>query len=66
MIKKYILYLPVIGFNMARLRSILAANIKFHRKSLGLTQEKLAEMVNTAPTYIAMMLKRKGVPRHLK
>ena len=40
---------------MVHLRSILASNIKARRKSLGLTQEKLAEMVNTAPTYIAMI-----------
>jgi len=40
---------------MVHLRSILAANIKARRKFLGLTQEKLAEMINTAPTYIAMI-----------
>ena len=40
---------------MVHLKSVLASNIKAHRKSLGLTQEKLAEMVNTAPTYIAMI-----------
>ena len=40
---------------MVHLRSVLASNIKARRKSLGLTQEKLAEMINTAPTYIAMI-----------
>jgi len=40
---------------MVKLRSILASNIKVRRKSLGLTQEKLAEMIDTAPTYIAMI-----------
>jgi transcriptional regulator with XRE-family HTH domain len=40
---------------MAHLKSILASNIKARRKSLGLTQERLAEKVDTAPTYIAMI-----------
>jgi len=47
---------------MVHLKSILAANIKVYRKSLGLTQEKLAEMVNTAPTYIAMIEAEKRTP----
>jgi len=40
---------------MVKLRHILASNIKVRRKFLGLTQEKLAEMIDTAPTYIAMI-----------
>jgi len=40
---------------MVHLKSVLAANLKTRRKSLNLTQEKLAELVNTAPTYIAMI-----------
>ncbi|MDR1230804.1 MAG: helix-turn-helix domain-containing protein [Spirochaetaceae bacterium] len=40
---------------MVQLKSVLAANIKAHRKSRNLTQESLAEMVDTAPTYIAMI-----------
>ena len=40
---------------MIHLKSVLALNIKIHRKNLGLTQEKLAELVNTAPSYIAMI-----------
>ena len=47
---------------MVYLKSILAANIKIYRKSLGLTQEKLAEMVNTAPTYIAMIEAERRTP----
>ena len=40
---------------MVHLKSVLASNIKVRRKELGLTQEKLAELVSTAPTYIAMI-----------
>jgi transcriptional regulator with XRE-family HTH domain len=40
---------------MTHLKSVLAINIKAHRKALGLTQEKLAEKVNTATTYINMI-----------
>jgi transcriptional regulator with XRE-family HTH domain len=47
---------------MVHLKSILASNIKAHRKSLGLTQDKLAEIVNTAPTYIAMIEAERRTP----
>lgn len=47
---------------MKRLKSVLAANMKARRKELGLTQEKLAEQVNTAPTYIAMIEAKKRTP----
>jgi transcriptional regulator with XRE-family HTH domain len=40
---------------MTSLRHILALNIKERRSFLGLSQVKLAEKVNTAPTYIAMI-----------
>jgi len=40
---------------MTKLRHILAQNIKKKRNSLGLSQAKLAEKVNTATTYIAMI-----------
>ena len=40
---------------MAHLKTVLASNIKIRRKSQGLTQENLAEQVNTASTYIAMI-----------
>jgi transcriptional regulator with XRE-family HTH domain len=38
---------------MIHLKSVLASNIKARRKDLGLTQESLAEKVDTASTYIA-------------
>jgi len=47
---------------MAHLKSILASNIKIRRKKQGLTQENLAEMVNTASTYIAMIESGKRTP----
>jgi len=47
---------------MARLKSILAHNIKTRRKSLGLTQEIMAEKINTASTYIAMIESERRTP----
>jgi len=47
---------------MTNLRHILALNIKKRRGSLGFSQVKLAEMVNTAPTYIAMIELEKRSP----
>jgi len=47
---------------MVNLKSVLAANMKIRRKFLGLTQEKLAEMVSTSPTYIAMIEAEKRTP----
>ena len=47
---------------MAQLKSILASNVKIRRKAQGLTQENLAEMVNTASTYIAMIESGKRTP----
>jgi transcriptional regulator with XRE-family HTH domain len=47
---------------MTHLKSVLAFNVKAHRKALGLTQEKLAEEVNTAPTYIAMIESGRRTP----
>jgi transcriptional regulator with XRE-family HTH domain len=47
---------------MIRLKSVLANNIKANRKSLGLTQEALAEKVNTASTYIAMIESERRTP----
>jgi transcriptional regulator with XRE-family HTH domain len=40
---------------MIHLKSVLASNIKARRKDMGMTQESLAEKVNTASTYIAMI-----------
>jgi len=47
---------------MARLKSVLAHNIKSRRKSLGLTQEALAEKTDTASTYIAMIESERRTP----
>ena len=47
---------------MVRLKSVLAHNIKTLRKSLGLTQEALAEEVETVSTYIAMIESEKRTP----
>ena len=47
---------------MTSLRRILAMNIKERRHSLGISQVKLAEKINTAPTYIAMIELEKRSP----
>jgi transcriptional regulator with XRE-family HTH domain len=47
---------------MIHLNAVLAANIKARRKSQGLTQESLAEKVNTATTYIAMIESGRRTP----
>jgi transcriptional regulator with XRE-family HTH domain len=40
---------------MVHLKVVLASNIRARRKDMGMTQESLAEKVNTASTYIAMI-----------
>jgi len=40
---------------MTDLRSVLASNMKLYRKSLGLTQAKLAEMADIADNYVAQI-----------
>jgi len=47
---------------MTNLRKVLAVNMKKRRYVLGLTQAKLAEKANTAPTYIAMIEIEKKFP----
>jgi len=47
---------------MTNLRHILALNMKKKRSTLGLSQAKLAEKINTAPTYIAMIELEKKFP----
>ena len=47
---------------MISLKSVLSHNIKTCRKSLGLTQEALAEKVGTASTYIAMIESERRTP----
>jgi len=47
---------------MTDLRKVLASNMKQYRKSLGLSQAKLAEMANTADNYIALIETGKRFP----
>ena len=47
---------------MIHLKSVLASNIRAIRKSQGLTQENLAEKVDTASTYIAMIESGRRTP----
>ena len=47
---------------MTNLRQVLSSTMKKQRRKLGLTQAKLAEMIDTAPTYIAMIELEKKWP----
>jgi transcriptional regulator with XRE-family HTH domain len=47
---------------MTNLRQVLALNMRERRYELGLSQAKLAEKANTAPTYIAMIELEKKFP----
>jgi transcriptional regulator with XRE-family HTH domain len=47
---------------MAKLRIILAENIRAYRNEKGLSQLKLANLVDTAPNYIAMIEAGKRFP----
>jgi len=47
---------------MTKLRTILAENIKAYRKDMGLSQLKLASMIDSAPNYIAMIEAEKRFP----
>jgi len=47
---------------MTALRTILAKNLKAYRSEMGFSQAKLAELVGTAPNYIAMIEVRKRFP----
>ena len=47
---------------MIRLRTILAENIKAFRKEMGVSQLKLANMIDSAPNYIAMIEAEKRFP----
>jgi len=40
---------------MTDLRKVLAFNMKLHRKKLGLSQVKLAEIINVSDNYIALI-----------
>jgi transcriptional regulator with XRE-family HTH domain len=48
---------------MTRLRSVLAFNIKDHRRVLGITQAQLAEKVRTSTNYIALIETEKKFPK---
>jgi transcriptional regulator with XRE-family HTH domain len=47
---------------MIKLRIILAENIKTYRNEMGLSQLRLAGLVDTAPNYIAMIEAGKRFP----
>jgi transcriptional regulator with XRE-family HTH domain len=46
----------------AKLRHILATNIRNHRQLLGFSQAKLAEIASIAPAYVAMIELEKKFP----
>jgi transcriptional regulator with XRE-family HTH domain len=47
---------------MTDLRELLASNMKIYRKLLGLSQAKLADKINTASNYIALIETGKKFP----
>ena len=47
---------------MTKLRTIIAENIRAYRKEMGISQLKLANMINSAPNYIAMIEAEKRFP----
>ena len=47
---------------MTKLRTILAENLKAYRKEMGISQLKLADMIDSAPNYIAMIEAEKRFP----
>jgi transcriptional regulator with XRE-family HTH domain len=47
---------------MTDIRQLLAVNMKTYRKTLGLSQTKLAEKIDTASNYIAMIETGKRFP----
>ena len=47
---------------MIKLRTILAKNIKEFRKEIGFSQLRLANMIDSAPNYIAMIEAEKRFP----
>lgn len=47
---------------MVKLRTILAKNIKTYRNEIGFSQLKLADIVDTAPNYIAMIEAERRFP----
>ena len=47
---------------MTNIRQVLASNMKFYRKALGMSQAKLAEMANITDNYIALIETGKRFP----
>ncbi len=47
---------------MTNLQNLLIANMKMHRKSLNLSQAKLAEKIGTATNYLALIESGKKFP----
>jgi transcriptional regulator with XRE-family HTH domain len=47
---------------MTKLRTILAENLRAYRNEMGFSQLKLADLVDTAPNYIAMIEAEKRFP----
>jgi len=47
---------------MTDLKTILGENLKVYRNEMGFSQAKLAEIVGTAPNYIAMIETRRRFP----
>ena len=50
------------GRKMTDLRKVLALNLKFYRKKLGISQAKLAEKANITDNYIALIETGKRFP----
>jgi len=47
---------------MAKIREILAQNMKLHRQKLGITQPELAERANISTNFIGMIEQRRKFP----
>ena len=61
--KPHKLFVPSVKIDaMTELRKILSANMKAYRTELGYSQARLAELVNTAPNYIAQIENGKRFP----
>jgi len=53
---------PPVGMCMTSIRELLGSNIRTYRTSLGLSQEKLAEMINMATNYLGLIEGGKKFP----
>ena len=47
---------------MAKIREILAKNMKFHRQKLGITQPELAERANISTNFVGMIEQKRKFP----